>query len=54
MNKASIQAFKISLGPVGQFADITNFFKVIASSNTLGKPSNLEDNTKRLQCLMYL
>ena len=34
--------------------DITSFFKVIASSSTLGSPSNLEDKTNKLQCFIYL
>ena len=40
--------FKISFGPVGQFDEITNFFKDIASSKTLGKPSYKEDKIKDL------
>ena len=31
--------FRISLGPVGQSVEITNFFKANDSSKTLGSPS---------------
>ena len=37
---------KISLGPVGQFDDIINFFKTWASNNTLGSPSYNEVKIK--------
>ena len=44
----------ISEGPVGQFVDITNFFKLKASSSTFGKPSNLEVRTNKSVAFIYL
>ena len=45
---------KISLGPVGQFVDIMNFFNTAASNNTLGNPSNFEVNMNKSDIIKYL
>ena len=45
---------KISEGPVGQSLEITNLFKVIASNNTFGRPSNLEDSRNIFDFFMWV
>ena len=38
---------RISLGPVGQLVEMTNFLRVNASSKTLGNPSYFEDKINK-------
>ena len=45
--------FKISLGPVGHFVEIINFFSCIASNKTFGNPSNLELKINTSANLIY-
>ena len=45
---------RISLGPVGQSEDITNFFNTMASRITLGNPSNFDDKINKSDFLINL
>ena len=44
---------KISLGPVGQSLEITNFFNASASNNTFGSPSKVELKMNKLIIISF-